>query len=598
MDEKQYYNYNHKLRVHDKVFTPQHGVKLKSGFFREVFDNNVRFNLTQLDMNRMRYWFDIKAGRHTDAQPYPGHFETNLKGQTASQYLMCAGNSLRWEENEKLRKGLNEVLDFLEDSQEIDGFLMPIDKKNFAWREYPHYVRIWLTYGLLAAGLSGEKRAYRMLRLWQDWFNRCPDLPVIKYLELAFQGMVASPQVYLSPIGVEEDIKISMKYYEEPWRLAQFMSDEDMAVCTRRQPGREPHPHGSELESFEGYIDLYRYTGTPYYLNAVKGVIEQYRRDWQYPGGGIIMCERFNGEEQGHRILYNNKKQNYNELCTSAFWIGIHQRLHRLFPKEEEHVFEIEQTLYNIVIALQHSDYDISTYAVLDEEKRAPTRPNHCCSGTGTKIMASLPEYLFTFNNSELYCDIYSNAELTWEREYDTIKVKETSGYPYDGKVCIKFESDAPHDFSVNVRIPCYAGEDVGVYVNGDLYAVGKAGSYVTITRLWQNGDSIEFVIAFKFKTHYYEGEHDVIGYQRAAFTYGPLLLSLVGPRTIKEGTIVNGKPKDFISKLKPNGEPLHFTVDGMDGYEVVPFYELDNGPHFVCFPLFDEYEEPEEKNC
>jgi hypothetical protein len=139
---------------------------------------------------------------------------------------MCAGNALRWEENEELRRGMNEVLDFLEDSQEIDGFLMPISKNDFAWREYPHYVRIWLTYGLLAAGMAGEKRAYKMLRLWQDWFNRCPDLPVIKYLELAFQGTVASPQVYLSPVGCEDDIKISRETYEEDWRLGQFLHNE------------------------------------------------------------------------------------------------------------------------------------------------------------------------------------------------------------------------------------------------------------------------------------------------------------------------------------------------------------------------------------
>ena len=52
---KQYENYNQKLRIPDKVFTPIRGVRLTGGLFRRVFDDNVKFNLTQLDMDRMRY---------------------------------------------------------------------------------------------------------------------------------------------------------------------------------------------------------------------------------------------------------------------------------------------------------------------------------------------------------------------------------------------------------------------------------------------------------------------------------------------------------------------------------------------------------------
>ena len=62
-------------------------------------------------------------------------------------------------------------------------------------------MRIWLTYGLTAAALAGNPQAFDMLRRWQDWFNTCDDLPVIKYLMLAFQGVVASTYLYNTPIG-------------------------------------------------------------------------------------------------------------------------------------------------------------------------------------------------------------------------------------------------------------------------------------------------------------------------------------------------------------------------------------------------------------
>ncbi|NLG37314.1 MAG: hypothetical protein GX549_04810, partial [Clostridiales bacterium] len=153
----QYFDYNARMAVPDKLFTPLRGVRLTGGLLRQVFDNNLGF-IKRLEMDRMRYWFDVKQGRAPTAERYPGHFEDNLKGSTASQYLMGAGNALRWEEDAELRRGVGEILDFIGEAAEDDGFLMPIDKFHFAYREYPHYVRIWLTYGLIAAARAGEKR--------------------------------------------------------------------------------------------------------------------------------------------------------------------------------------------------------------------------------------------------------------------------------------------------------------------------------------------------------------------------------------------------------------------------------------------------------
>ena len=583
---KQYYDYNHKMQAKDALFTPLHGVTLTGGLFRRIFENNLRFTLTQLDVDRMRYWFDVKEGKEPTAERYDGVFEDYLKGQTASQFLMCLGNVLRWEEIPEAREAMDRVLDFLEESQETNGFLMPIDKKDFAYREYPHYVRIWLTYALIAAGNSGEKRAFRMLRLWQDWFNRCPDLPIIKYLSLAYQGVVASPLVYATEVGVDEDMKKTIEHYEETWRLGQFADDEPWAPKIRRQPGREPHIHGNELEAFEGYLDLYRYTGANYYLDAVKNCIRQYRRDWQHPGGGIILCERYGDNPLGHRLIYLRKEQPYNEVCTSVFWLGIYQRLHRLEPDVETHVFEIEQSLYNIIFAAQNEDIDIRSYMFLDDYKRGPIRPNHCCSGSGSMVMAKLPEYLFTMQGDTLSCDIYAPARLDWDSAHGKVTVAEETEYPYSGKVSFTFDPELPHELTVKLRIPCYAAGKVTVYLDGAPIAEGEPGSYVTLFRRFEVGDTVTMDIPFAFRVHPYSGEHDVEGYRRAAFTYGPLLLALVGERDHGNGITVDGTPEDFPARLRPTDEPLVFAVEGMPGYTVKPYYSFNDGT-FACFPLF-----------
>ncbi len=589
----QYYDYNHKLKVPDLLFTPLNGVELKDGLFKEVFDNNIKFNLEQLDMDRMRYWFDVKMGKPTSAEPYKGHFEDHLKGQTASQYLMCAGNTLRWTENQELRRGMNEILDFMEESQEDDGFLMPIDKFCFAFKEYPHYVRIWLTYGLLAAYLAGEERAAKMLRRWQDWFNSCPDLPVIKYLELAFQGVVASPVVYTTPIGTKEDIEVTEKYYTEDWRLGEFLSFDRECVSNRHQHGHEPHAHGSELEGMEGYLDLYRVNGKPYVFNAVLNCILLYKMDWQHAGGGIVMCERLKGGKNAQRSIYKDPKYTYNELCTSAFWLQLHQRLHRMFPLKEQYVFEMEQSLYNVAIANQEKDTNILNFAWMDMQKSDSKIPNHCCSGVGTRIYASLPEYLFTLNKNTLSCDIYSAAVINWQTENQIVKVTEDTAFPYKGDIKFTFNMEKAEELTVNFRIPHYIENDVEILLNGEKVAEGKKGSYVSLKRAWQDGDTVSFKLDLAFKTHYYYGEDDVDGYTRAAYTYGPLLLAVVGGRNHNNGIVLPFEPEEFISKLHPTDTPLKWTIEGEEEYYVIPYYVLER-QSFTCYPLYKGDFKPE----
>ncbi|MBO4406115.1 MAG: glycoside hydrolase family 127 protein [Clostridia bacterium] len=591
MKTPQYEDYNAKLAVPDRLFTPLHGVRLTGGLFRRVFTNNVGF-LNRLEMDRMRYWFDVKLGRKPTAERYPGHFEDNLKGQTASQYLMGAGNALRWEEIPALRRGLEEILDFLEKSAEDDGFLMPIDKTRFAYREYPHYVRIWLTYGLIAAARAGDPRALPLLRRWQDWFNHCPDLPVIKYLELAFQGVVASPAVYLTEVGRKEDADVSREAYEEPWRLAQFIGMEEDAVHVRRQHGKEPHTHGSEIEAFEGYLDMYRIYGAPYFLNAVMNFRTMYRDHWQHVGGGIVMIETLNnGNPLAPDCNYflrehGGKESTYNELCCTSFWLHLHQRLHRMFPDVEEYVFEMEESLYNVAIANQNGSADIRYCAYLDGEKQLPVRLNHCCAGVGTRIFGSLPEYLFTLNRDTLSCDIYAAARLDWETEVQTVTVTEETDFPQDGAVTLRFDMEKSQEFTLRIRIPRYAAGPVPVLLGGVETAVGEPGTYLVLTREWKDGDTVSFRLELAWQAHLYHGVDETPGYDRYAYTYGPLLMAVTGERNHTLGVVLSGDGRELPSKLRPEGKPLCWVPEDDPERKVVPYYAIQT-ERFTVFPMF-----------
>ena len=574
----QFYDYNPKLKIPDALYTPLSGVKLTGGLFRTVFENNRRF-LDKLDDGKMSYWFDVKAGRPTDAEPYKGHFEDNLKGSTLSMFLMGASNMLRWVDDPALSERAERLAAVIRDTAEDDGFLMPVDKRNFAWREYPHYVRIWLTYALAAYGLSGKGDGYAMLRKWQDWFNACPDLPIIKYLELAFQGVVASTYVYTTPAGRFEDIEKTIEFYEEPWRLAQFMRREADCVHVRKQPGREPHAHGTELESFEGYLDLYRATGRNYYLEAVKGAWELYRRDWQHPGGGIVMCE---GMSTNHpKCYWLDPKNNYNELCCTSFWIFLNQRLHRLFPDEEAYAAEIEKSLYNIAIANQDNGDGIRYFAYL-EGKKQPSGLVHCCCGVGTHIFGSLPEFIFSAMDNTVSVDLYAPAEFDWQGPGVKLTLDADAAFRDDASLTVN--TPEPKELTVRLRIPSWSG-DTEVFLNGGSLGRFPSGSYAPVTRVFRDGDTLTCRFSRSFRLTEYVGDEQLDGgnVRRYYIERGPLLYAVAGP-SFRQARYIGWTADDFESWLTPSGSG--YSIAQHPEYSLIPYAFLDGSPEFTCCPV------------
>lgn len=579
---RQYIDNNEKNVINDKLYTPLYGVKLTSGLFRTTFDNNKSY-LKHISMDAMLYWFRRRAGKDAPGKPYTGHFEDNIKGQTAGLFLMGAGNALRWEEEPELRRSLNEIVAEIGNCSETDGYLMAVPKEEFGTLEYPHYVRIWLTYGLTAAALSGNGSAFEMLRRWQDWFNTCDDLPIIKYLMLAFQGVVASTYLYNTPIGKPEDIAVTIKYYEEDWRLAQFINKERNAIHTRNQPGVEPHPHGTEIEAMEGYLDLYRATGKHYYLRAVQNFYDLYKQDWQYPGGGIAMCE---AEKAFPKCYWLSNDKHYNELCCSSFWLLLSQRFHRLFPEVEGYVSEMESSIYNIGIANQNSDQNINYFALLDKKKINYESLVHCCCGVGTKMYGSLPEYIYSIAPDALYVDLFAASVFAWERDEGIVNISMQTDMPYDSLVRLTFDC-TPQEFELKVRIPRWVNGCVELFLNDLPVVTGQAGTYVTVSHHWKKGDSLTFTLPYAWRLTRYEGAEQVDGYDRYAFEYGPLLMAITGTLDESSHLIMNCRPGKLPFLLEKTDKPMHFTLQGHPDLEVIPYLEVKPDMAFTCFPLF-----------
>jgi DUF1680 family protein len=567
-----------------KAQVPASGISLTSGVINDSYRNNIDY-LKNLSMDSTLYWFRRKAGLDSPGEPYTGHFEDDIKGQTAGLMLMGAANSLRWEEDTELRQRVNDTVAAIETAKEPDGFFEPIPKSEFGTIEYPNYVRVWMNYGLLAAHMVGNERALKLMRGMQDWFNTCDERLIAKDLTLGFQGVIANTTVYLTEVGVPEDLQVTIDYYQENWWLAQLALRDHKAIYQR------PRPHGTELEAITAYMDMYIATGKPMYLNAVNGAYAMFREKWQHVGGGIIAIEHTDIEPGCNWVDPIHK---YNELCCSAHWIYLNQRYHLLNPEVEEHVAEIEKSIYNIAIANQDSSEHIRYHAYIDTQKDEDRyTPVSCCAGLGTRLFGSLPEFLYSTADDGLYVDIYASSAITWKKDGNEITLTTETDQPTGGRVQIGLSMKSATIMKLRLRIPYWATADTQIAVNGSVIMTGAPGSYASIEREWKDGDVISFTLPMGFRVTKYNGL-DVITAEkrkhniRHAFEYGPLLLAFVGPLNyVGRYMKISQDPVRPESWLVPvEGKPCHYTIPDMPGYEVMPYHEVDTQT-FTCYPVF-----------
>jgi DUF1680 family protein len=551
-----------KYAVNYKLQTLSAGVKLNGGVYGEAFENNISF-LKDFDVDRMLYWYRVHKGKPAPGVPYAadrGHFENNLKGQTAGQFLMGAGTSLLWKEDDQLRTMMKTLLQEMEACRDDDGFIIPIPKEEFNTKEYPNYTRAWIIFGLLDAGYVGESRAFELARDMADYFNTSYVLPYVKDMNLGFQGILANTRMYDAPNGKWEDIQVAIDHYQEIWWLEQLIAGDHRAIYAH--PG--DHPHSTLLTTLEAYCDLYRVTGKEIYINAVKSALGMYEDKWQHVGGGINMCEH---DEFWPGCNWLSPGRHYNELCSTNFWVLLNQRMHLLEPDNAHYVDEMETSLYNILFASQVGDRGYHYLNLLERTKdwRWLDRAT-CCASLGTRLAGLLPQFLYTYSDDSVYVDIYAASEAKLP---NGVEIVCETDMPNDGYAKIIVKS-AKKPFTLKLRVPRWATDD------------GKSSYYETHENV-KAGDVFEMNFPFHFRVTKYTGGEEIPGKDRYAVEYGPLLYAAMGapnPVTVKFDP---EKPGEWFAPVA--GRKL--KLKGNDRCEYWAYLDIHDEP-FSVYPIVE----------
>ena len=569
------------------------GVELQPGLFKETMENNIGYLLSSFSVDEMLRPFRERTGKPVGAdlrKPHP-FWDVDLAGSTAGRFLMGAGNTLRWQEHAELRRWMNEIVDGIAECRQPNGYIMAYPEDSIFHSERAGYTRAWVTHGLIDAGYAGNTTAFDLLRGYYDWFDTCSYLPrLLRGTPQGVQGMVANTRMYFTPAGKPRDLQVIQRYYQENYWL------EGLARRDEEMVWQYPYdrPHNYLITDFEAYLDLYRATGEKRYLDAVLGAWQLYHDSWEHVGGSIAITEFGEFPPKSYRLKPQFTFCETGELCGSSFWAHLNQRLHLLDPGQEKYVTEIEKSIYNVGIANQVDTRGLMYHAKmvgLKGDMAVGICDNSCCEGQGTRLLGSLPEYLYSVvpegPDAGLYVDMFAPSTIRWSQPQGELQLTAKTSFPDSPEVELVFTLAQPRRSTIRVRTPSWAAAEMPVHVNGELAATGKPGSYVALHRTWRSGDTIAFSLPMGFRLTRYTGLDKIEGHERYALEYGPILLAIEGSddaRLLAHGT----KPEEILKQLTPSyGRPLRFEIAGNPQHRYAPYFAIKNDP-FTCYPVID----------
>ncbi|MDR1562131.1 MAG: glycoside hydrolase family 127 protein [Dysgonamonadaceae bacterium] len=578
-----------------KVTTPVKDVILSEGLFKSAMDLNISYLLNSFSVNHILTPFFIRAGVEfePDTVPQVGFWDTDLRGSSAGRFLMGAGNTLRWEENQELRRRMNELIDGIEACREPNGYILPYHQDS-ARSEEPNYARAWLTHGLIDAAIAGNTKAYGLLRGHADRFNRWDEmLPKLLYWSHnSHQGHVASTRTYFSQAGKTEDLQIAEKYYVCDWWMDGLAANNEEAVW--KYPLQNPHSY--LITSFEAYLDHYIATGDKTYLNAMLGAWKLIHDKWEHTGGSMAICEsQWQADADGNRTVregnHSHPPCSYHltsvghtgEMCGSVFWIKFNQRFHQLFPNEEKYIAEIEKSIYNVILANQTKEGHIRYHARMQGKKEKPNGDyNTCCEGQGTRLLGSLPEYIYSIASDGIYVNLYEPSSIKCKIKGEDVSLTLSSEFPFQPQIKLRINVSSSVKMNLRIRVPSWSTEKVDIILNGKRYTSGKPGTYAEMSRKWKNGDEITFTLPYSLHITKYEGVDTISGYDRYAVEYGPILLAATGGDKIPHEINVSNLEKQLIPD---QSRPLHFLIEKDSLITFMPYLMISDQA-FSVFPI------------
>ena len=165
-----------------------------------------------------------------------------------------------------------------------------------------------------------------------------------------------------------------------------------------------------------------------------------------------------------------------------------------------------------------------------ESPNREPYLECFCCPPNLVRTIAKVSKWAYSLLENGVAVNLYGGNTLdTKLTDGSTLKLTQTTQYPWDGKISITVEECKATPFEVWLRIPDWA-TGASLLLNGEPIEVEtKAGSFAKIERTWQSGDEISLNLPMDI--HMVEGHPRIEEVRnQVALKRGPMVYCIESP--------------------------------------------------------------------
>ena len=449
-----------------------------------------------------------------------------------AKWLESVAYALALERDERLERIADEVIDLLGRAQQPDGYLntyFTVAKPGRKFTNLRDDHELYCAGHLIEAAVAYYEATGK--RKFLDIMCKYADLMAETFGPNPGQipGYDGHPEIELALVklykatGNRKYLELSKFFIDERGQQPYFFDIEESKRTEHRVPRRKPEYFQAHLPVreqktaeghavralylFSGAVDIAAETGDRELLETCKAVWRNVTRKRMYVTGGVGSNEYW----ESFTIDYDLPNDRaYAETCAA---ISLVLFAHRLLQVEadREYADVMERALYNGILSGisldgQHYFYvnplelwpdarNIREDLRSVEPRRVPWFSCACCPPNIARLIASLGQYVHSVDPQAgtLYTHLYVGGTVRQTVAGRKVTVRQTTDYPWDGKVTLDVTVDAPAEFALALRLPGWC-RNPSLSVNGEkiaLDAVTEKG-YAYLKRTWTSGDRAE----------------------------------------------------------------------------------------------------------
>jgi hypothetical protein len=441
-------------------------------------------------------------------------------GIYAGQYVSSSQLNWRLTRYAPLKARIDSFVREWIDCQREDGYLGPFD-------DLTGYISLWNHY----AALNG-------LLLYYEDTGYDPALDAArKIADLVIQTCGPEGKTVVKAGGANESMSnaIAVLYRmtgeQRYLDMANYFVHEvanEKAGVRYLLSGRERKPvddfpvrRWESVHNIQTLAELYWATGDEEYRRAFEHLWWTLRRSERHNTGGFSTNEGLLGTPYNPGTI---------ETCCTVAWIVLSIDMLKL-SGDSRVADEIEWSTLNSALGSVPYNGSCSTYATQSDGSRhycalqqGPPEGDgpelNCCSTNANRGPGMIALWALMEGARGLTLNFYGPSTLSASLPSGRrLQLEQVTEYPARESIALTVSPEKPEEFTLNLRIPQWSTKTV-VKINGEAGPQPVAGTYLSLTRQWREGDRVD--ITFDFSPRFWAGEQEQEG--RISIYRGPIL--------------------------------------------------------------------------